>query len=84
MDYPRLNLDDLLPLWEREFAHLMRESVLDREGRRYVDLPETPGGKEIVRERRAFAQQRPFRGLIWQPAIDVTGNPGHRARALSP
>ena len=29
MDKPRLNLNDLVPLWEREFHDRMRKSVLD-------------------------------------------------------
>lgn len=56
MDRARLNLNDLLPLWEREIAHPLHEPPLYSLTRRDVDVLEAPIVEDVGGDRSALAQ----------------------------
>lgn len=63
MDRPRLNLADILPVWEREIPHPMHQPPLERLTWRDVDILEAPVVENLVRDRRTSAQNA-FRARI--------------------
>ncbi len=63
MDKPRLNLNDLVPLWERELLYSVHKSVLESQPRSDVDIFASPSVQDLVGEAGALTQDA-FRSLV--------------------
>lgn len=56
MERPRLNLNDLVPVWERKLPHALHQPELERVLRRDVDILEPASGEGSVIEPGSLAQ----------------------------
>lgn len=56
MTHLRLDLNDLMPLWQRKLPHLLDEAVLHGPDRRDVDLAVTAGRKDVLRNLAPLTQ----------------------------
>lgn len=56
MNRPRLNLNDLIPAWERKFSNAVHDTEFERILRGDVNVPYAPGAQQFIRQGCTFAQ----------------------------
>lgn len=69
MERGRLNLDNLLPLWEREFADLLDKSVFESLGRRDMNISDSAGRENVIGQPRSLTQDAFSAAVIRQGGI---------------